>query len=241
MKRYLLELSYKGTNYQGWQIQPNGDTVQSVLNQALSVILRKNIETTGCGRTDTGVHALQFFAHFDGPDELPPRMLSSLNGILPHDIAVFGVRQVESDFNARFQAVSRTYEYRIIFEKNPFLHHLAVLRFQPLDLTAMNEACELLVGEKDFSCFSKVHTDVRNYICNVVSARWFYREDVLIFEITANRFLRNMVRAVVGTMLEVGEGKINLEKFSDILVSKDRKQAGTSVPAHGLFLVSVAY
>lgn len=239
--RYLLELAYNGTNYQGWQIQPNGITVQEVLNNAISVITRQSIETVGCGRTDTGVHARQYFAHFDSEQELPQHFLKSLNGILPNDIAVHDARMVNSDFSARFNAISRTYEYHIVFEKDPFLTQLAVRWFHDLNVDAMNKACQDLIGEKDFACFSKVNTDVKHYECNLLSARWYYREHVLVFEVTANRFLRNMVRAMVGTLLQLGEGKFSYERFREILESKDRRNAGVSVPAHGLYLVSIEY
>ena len=239
--RYLLELAYNGSNYQGWQIQPNGNTVQEILNNAISVITRKQIETVGCGRTDTGVHAKQYFAHFDIDIELPPMFLKSLNGILPADIAVHDARMVSNDFSARFNAISRTYEYHIIFEKDPFLDHLAVRWYHDLNVDAMNQACLDLIGDKDFACFSKVNTDVKHYNCNLMAARWYYRDNILVFEVTANRFLRNMVRAMVGTLTQLGEGKFSFERFREILESKDRKMAGTSVPAHGLYLSSIEY
>lgn len=239
--RYLLEISFNGTNYQGWQVQPNGETVQEVLNNALSVITRQQVETVGCGRTDTGVHARQYFAHFDLEGDLPPGFIRSLNGILPYDIAVHNVSQVNSDFSARFSAVSRTYEYLIVFGKDPFYHNLAVRWQQQLDIEAMNKACETMLGEHDFASFSKVNTDVKHYMCNLMAARWYYRDNLLVFEVTANRFLRNMVRAMVGTLIMVGEGKIDLEKFAEILESKDRRNAGTSVPAHGLYLVGIEF
>lgn len=239
--RYLLELAYNGTNYQGWQIQPNGNTVQDVLNNAISVITRQTIETVGCGRTDTGVHAKQYFAHFDCDQELPPQFLKSLNGILPQDIAVHDATMVSNEFSARFDAISRTYEYHIIFEKDPFLNQLAVRWYHDLNVDAMNKACLDLIGEKDFSSFSKVNTDVKHYTCKLRSARWFYRDNVLVFEVTANRFLRNMVRAMVGTLIQLGEGKFSYERFREIIESKDRRNAGVSVPAHGLYLVSIEY
>jgi len=239
--RYLLELSFNGTNYQGWQIQPNGVTVQEVLNNAISVITRQQIETVGCGRTDTGVHAKQYFAHFDCDAILPPNFKKSLNGILPYDIAVHQVTAVSPEFSARFNAVARTYEYLITFEKNPF-HHLFATRWHTqLDLEAMNIASSSILGERDFCSFSKVNTDVKHYTCNLMSARWYYRDDLLVFEVTANRFLRNMVRAMVGTLVQVGEAKIDQAKFLEILESKDRRNAGTSVPAHGLYLVGIEF
>lgn len=239
--RYLLELAYNGAAYQGWQIQPNGATVQEVLNKAISAILRFNAETVGCGRTDTGVHATRYFAHFDSPKALPDAFLKSLNGILPADIAVSEVEEVSSDFSARFSAVSRTYEYRMVFEKDPFLHGFALRRFSVPDVEAMNSACRQLLGEHDFSCFSKVNTDVSHFNCTLLSANWYYRGKILVFEVQANRFLRNMVRAMVGTLLMLGDGKISSEVFFQILESRDRSRAGTSVPAHGLFLTDVAY
>lgn len=239
--RFLIEISYCGTQYQGWQIQPNGTTVQGVLNNAISVLLRQPIETVGCGRTDTGVHARQYFAHFDCDTDIPETFLKNLNGILPYDIAVHAIRQVAPDFHARFHAVSRTYEYWIIFEKNPFYKDFATRWYSRLDISAMDEACRKIIGEHDFSCFSKVNTDVQNYRCNLISARWYYRNDLLIFEVSANRFLRNMVRAMVGTLTQVGEGKIDLNRFMEIVESNDRRMAGTSVPACGLYLTGIEY
>jgi tRNA pseudouridine38-40 synthase len=239
--RFLLELSYNGTNYQGWQVQPNGQTVQGVLNNALSVLMRQGIETLGCGRTDAGVHARQYFAQFDTDYDLPETFLRSLNGILPYDIAVHAVRLVAPDFNVRFSAIARTYEYCITFEKNPFYQNFATRWYVPLDIGAMNEACAVMLGDRDFSCFSKVSAEVAHFRCNLMSARWYYRNDLLIFEVTANRFLRSMVRAMVGTLSLVGEGKIDVAKFTEILESNDRKLAGTSVPAAGLYLVGIEY
>jgi tRNA pseudouridine38-40 synthase len=239
--RYLIELSYQGTNYQGWQIQPNGMTVQEVLNNALSVLLRQPIETMGCGRTDTGVHAKQYFAHFDTSVVLPDSIIKNLNGILPYDIAIHDIVAISDDFNARFNAKSRTYEYHIIFDKNPFLHNAAVRWYHPLDLDKMNEGALLLLGEQDFSCFSKTNTDVKHYVCNVMHAEWYFKDHILVFEVTANRFLRNMVRAMVGTLTLLGENKITIDKFKEILESKDRRLAGVSVPAHGLYLTEIVY
>ena len=239
--RYLIELAYNGSNYQGWQIQPNGPTVQELLNNAISVITRQSIETVGCGRTDTGVHAKQYFAHFDVHETLPSNFLRSINGILPADIAVYDVQLVSSEFNARFDAIARTYEYHIVFEKDPFTQHLAVRWFHDLNVDAMNAACESLIGTHDFACFSKVNTEVKHFMCDVKSARWYTDGGLLKFEVTANRFLRNMVRAMVGTLILVGEGKIDLQQFNNIIESKDRGKAGQSVPAHGLYLVSIEY
>ncbi len=239
--RYLLELSYNGTAYHGWQVQPNVVTIQEVVNNALSVIMRQPIFVEGCGRTDAGVHAKQYFAHFDCDYDLPENFMKSINGILPQDIAIYGVQMVAHNFNARFNATSRTYEYLITFEKNPFYHQYAARLYQPLDIEKMTEACNLLIGTHDFCSFSKVKSDVNNYTCNLMAARWYYRNDVLVFEVTANRFLRNMVRAMVGTLIQVGEGRIDLEKFIEIFESKDRRMAGVSAPACGLYLVAIEY
>jgi len=239
--RYLIELAYNGTNYQGWQVQPNGITVQAILNNALSVVLRQTIEIMGCGRTDAGVHAKQYFAHFDCNIELPSNLIKSLNGILPYDIAVYEILPIAPDFNARFNAKLRTYQYHIIYDKNPFLQNLAVRWHQDLNIDLMNEACQNLLGEKDFNCFSKSRSDVNNYICTIKQAEWKIEDNILIFEITANRFLRSMVRAIVGTLAMVGEGKISIESVSEIIESKDRKMAGMSVPAHGLYLTKIIY
>lgn len=212
-----------------------------MLNNAISVILRQNIDTVGCGRTDTGVHARQYFAHFDSETEIPQNFLRSLNGILPQDIAIHDVRLVSTEFSARFDAISRTYEYHVIFEKDPFLHDYAFRCYNDLNIDAMNQACRAITGTMDFGAFSKVNTDVKHFDCTLMSAQWYYRENVLVFEVTANRFLRNMVRAMVGTLLQVGEGKMDVKRFMEIVESKDRRNAGTSVPAHGLYLVAVTY
>ncbi len=239
--RYQIELSYNGTNYHGWQLQPNVITVQEVVNNALSVIMRQPIYIEGCGRTDAGVHAKQYFGHFDSDYDLPDTFLKNLNGILPIDIAAHGIQMAAPDFNARFNATSRTYEYLITFEKNPFYHQFAARLHNVLDIEKMIEASNTLIGIKDFSSFSKVKSDVTNFNCNLMAARWYYRNDLLVFEVTANRFLRNMVRAMVGTLIQLGEGRIELEKFIEIVESKDRRLAGVSAPACGLYLVAVEY
>ncbi len=239
--KFKLKISFKGTTYCGWQIQPNAVSVQQKINEALFILLKKETETLGCGRTDAGVHAKEFFLHFEHPEPLKNDFIRSLNGLLPYDIAAHQVEQVDEDFNARFSALSRTYQYHIYFEKNPFHKELATQSHSHLNLIEMNNAAQLLLGKHDFKCFSKTHTDVNNYFCEITYANWIQKEELLIFEITANRFLRNMVRAIVGTLILIGEGKINLDQFSEIIKSKDRSQAGTSVPAQGLYLTKIDY
>jgi tRNA pseudouridine38-40 synthase len=240
--RYVIRLAYKGTRYHGWQKQHNAVSVQSVLDEKLSLLLGENIETLGCGRTDTGVHAKDFYVHFDAsnPQE-GAHLVYKLNHILPNDIAVFEVFEVPETFNARFDATSRTYEYWITQVPNPFLLEDAWYRYGKLDMELMNAAAKLLLGKKDFECFSKVHTQVNNFICEITHAEWTQQEDRLVFTISANRFLRNMVRAIVGTLVEVGKGKLTLLDVQDILDSKNRCEAGQSVPAHGLYLTKIEY
>jgi tRNA pseudouridine38-40 synthase len=241
-KRYFLELAYKGSKYHGWQVQANAHTVQKEVNTALSVILRKPIETMGSGRTDTGVHARQQFLHFDFPEKLErPNLMKRLNGILPKDIAVHDVREVRPDAHARFDAEWRKYEYHISLHKNPFEIELSWQYFYNLDIRKMNEASGLLLHHQDFECFSRVKTEVHHFKCEIKEAYWEQKEQQLIFHITANRFLRGMVRSIVGTLVEVGEGKLDLIGFQAILESKNRSKAGSSVPPHGLYLCRVVY
>jgi len=249
--RYFIEFAYKGTAYHGSQVQPNGITVQSVLEDAFRTILRMPVALTFAGRTDAGVHAEQMFAHFDLPDSdsnhttsavsQPGGLVSRLNRLLPEDIAVSRIYPVADDLHARFSARSRTYEYRIATRKSPFLYEVRAFMPQPLDYEAMNEAAKLLLGTHDFASFCKVHTDVKTTICTVTQAYW--REDAqgAIFTITADRFLRNMVRAVVGTLFEVGKHKLSAEGFADIISSRSRQAAGQSAPAQGLFLTEIVY
>lgn len=239
--RYLLEISYKGTDYCGWQIQPNANSVQAEINKALSTVCRQKVETLGCGRTDAGVHARQFFLHFDTENQINDSVLRSLNGLLPKDIAAKTLRSVSDEFHARFDAISRTYEYWCIFEKNPFLEGLAARFHRQPDIEKMNKICMELVKHTDFESFSKVHTEVNNFNCKLETAKWFSRGDLLVFEVTANRFLRNMVRAIVGTLLDVGNGKLSEKDFMEILNSKNRSNAGESVAACGLYLTKVKY
>jgi len=240
--RYLLELSYKGTRYHGWQKQHNAHSVQAVLDEKLSLLIGENIETLGCGRTDTGVHARQFYAHFDTANPIDPsHIVYKLNHILPADIAAYSLRPVSGDFNARFDAAYRTYEYHISRQRDPFATEVSWYVYGPLDVALMNQCAAMLIGKKDFECFSKVQTQVNNFICDVMLANWEVQNDKLVFTIRANRFLRNMVRAVVGTLVEVGRGRMSVEEFKVVLESKSRSEAGQSVPAQGLFLTEVVY
>ncbi len=241
-RRYFLELAYKGTGFHGWQIQANAHTLQEEVNRALSMVLRFPVDTMGSGRTDTGVHARQQFLHFDAPALKDKRdLLKRLNAILPKEIAVYGLREVISGAHARFSALSRSYRYYISLGKNPFEEGLSWQFFNALDIERMNEASGILMEFRDFECFSKVKTEVNNFECEIKSAFWEQKEQHLIFHITANRFLRGMVRAIVGTMVQVGEGKLDMEGFRAVIASKKRGNAGVSVPPQGLYLSSVVY
>jgi len=240
--RYFIELSYNGKNYHGWQIQPDVISVQEKLNSALSIILQKKIEVVGAGRTDTGVHASQMFAHFDVDSELKGDYVFKLNSILPDDIVVYKLFLVDDEKHVRFDAVSRSYEYKIWLGRNPFLLDVTwQIHSQNLDINLMNEAASLLLEYEDFQTFSKVKTDVYTFNCNVTQAVWKKNINELTFYISANRFLRNMVRSIVGTLLDVGLGKLSLDDFRMIIESKNRGNAGLSVPAKGLFLTQIKY
>jgi len=240
--RYFIELAYNGKNYFGWQRQPNQISVQEVLEEKLSILLREKIAIVGAGRTDTGVHAKQMYAHFDfGGDISLDKFTFKLNSFLPKDISIYKISKVKEDAHARFDATSRAYEYHIHIGKNPFLVDNTYQIFHKLDLEKMNEAARLMYNYTDFKCFSKSNTDVRTYNCDVMNAEWKQEGNLLIFHVKADRFLRNMVRAIVGTLLEVGEGKKNIEDFRKVLESRDRSKAGTSVPAHALYLTEVVY
>lgn len=245
--RYFIQFSYDGTAYHGWQVQPNAVSVQQRLNDALSLLLRQTIETVGAGRTDTGVHAGMMVAHFDyEPQEKPipdvATLVDKLNRILPPDIAVQHVRPVDANAHARFDATARTYHYHVYTGKNPFLRHYALrLHFTP-DYEAMNRAAEILLRTSDFTSFSKLHTDAKTNICRVTKAQWVQENGTCWrFEITADRFLRNMVRAVVGTLLEVGRGRLSLSDFENIIAQKNRCNAGESVAGNALSLVEIVY
>jgi tRNA pseudouridine38-40 synthase len=241
--RYFLEFSYKGTAYNGWQKQNNALGVQQVLEEALAKVLRMPIELTGSSRTDTGVHAEQQFAHFDLQDAIEDHelLIYKLNGLIPRDIAVKRIISVPDDIKSRFAATHRRYEYRITKRKNPFLVDKAFLLRAELDIDAMNDAATLLLKYNDFESFSKIHTNVNNFRCTITQAVWKDSEDLLVFHIQANRFLRGMVRALVGTLLDVGKGKKTIADFEQIILSKNRKEAGVQAPAEGLFLVEVGY
>ena len=244
-QRFFIELAYDGTNYHGWQMQPNAVGVQEVLNRALTTILRQPIETLGCGRTDTGVHAKEFFAHFDVVDGSllmdHGNVLRSINAILPHDIAIKNVIPVQADAHARFDATLRSYEYHIHFNKDPFKNGYSWLLRDKPDLDLMNQAAKLLMDYIDFSCFSKSNTQVKTNNCKITRVEWTNTDSGIVFKISADRFLRNMVRAIVGTLLMVGNKEIPPEAIHDIIKSKNRGNAGTSVPACGLYLTEVRY
>ena len=243
MARYFIELAYNGRNYHGWQIQPGTPTVQEVLNRALSTLLREEIQVVGAGRTDSGVHASFYVAHFDTCQSLeyPEQTVYKLNRILGKDIAVSRIYPVATDKHARFSAVSRTYQYFIDKNKNPFTCEYAWKVYPLPDIRLMNEACQVLFEYRDFTSFSKLHTDVKTNNCIIMDAHWKDTGKQLIFTIKADRFLRNMVRAIVGTMVEIGQGKLTLADFRRIIESRNRCNAGTSVPGHALFLCHVDY
>ena len=243
MKRYFIYLSYNGRNYCGWQIQPNGITVQQKLEESLSIVLREQIAVTGAGRTDSGVHAVCMIAHFDTEKEIDCLLLGNkLNKILPSDIAVSKIVQVKTDAHARFDASSRTYKYYVTTKKNPFKENFTYRVPFSLNFELMNEAAETLFNYQDFTSFSKLHTDTKTNNCKIMYAKWEKTEDdIYAFTIQADRFLRNMVRAIVGTLFEVGRGKISIDDFKIIIEEKNRNIAGTSVPGHALFLVDVSY
>ena len=240
--RYFLEFAYKGTNYHGWQSQPNAISVQETLNKAISLILKTEIDLVAAGRTDTGVHAKQMFAHFDYDIEIDTNFLvHKLNSFLPKDIAVLAIHNVHKDAHARFDATKRTYKYHIHTQKNVFENDSSWYCKNSLNIDLMNKACEILFNHTDFECFSKVHTNVNTFNCKIFEANWKQDNNQLIFTITADRFLRNMVRAIVGTMIYIALEKVSLQEFEEIIQSKDRKKAGFSVPAHGLYLTKVEY
>ncbi len=240
--RYFIKFSYNGTHYHGWQAQSNAISVQETLCNAISVILNSEIELMGAGRTDTGVHAKMMFAHFDYDQTFDSKTLvNKLNSFLPKDIAVFDIIFVNENAHARFDAKKRTYEYHIHTFKNPFLQDLSLYYPQQLDIELMNEAALELLKFKDFQCFSKVNTDVNTFNCSIQSAFWKKENETLVFTISADRFLRNMVRAIVGTLLNVGLKKITIDDFITIIENKNRSEAGFSVPAQGLYLTNIEY
>lgn len=254
--RYFIELSYDGTAYHGWQIQPNGASVQETLQQALKMLLREDVAVTGAGRTDAGVHAAMMVAHFDIEDPLPTPpvregsarqtacdyLVYRLNGVLPHDIAIHKIYPVADDMHARFSARARTYYYYVHTRKSPFLRDRSWRLVSTPDFEAMNRAAATLMEYEDFTSFSKLNTDTKTNICHVTAARWVQLSAYeWRFEITADRFLRNMVRAIVGTLMEVGRGTLTIDGFRQVIERKDRCAAGDSVPARGLFLQDIKY
>ena len=241
--RYFLEISYKGRGYCGWQYQPNALSVQEVLEGALAKILKEKIAVTAAGRTDAGVHARQMFVHCDTEKKIDSsEWIYKVNAVLPNDIVLHRIFQVKENRHARFDAVSRTYVYQIYLGRNPFLLDTSwQLVRKKLQIEKMNAACEILLRYKNFKAFSRSKTDVKTYDCNLKEAFWQQKNNLLMFQITANRFLRNMVRAIVGTLVEVGEEKLSLCDFKKIIESKDRGEAGMSAPARGLFLSQITY
>lgn len=243
MQRYFIYLAYNGARYHGWQVQPNGVTVQERVEAALSLLLRNETPVTGAGRTDSGVHARLMVAHFETADPIKDtaQFADRLNRVLPSDISVYKVVAVNPDAHSRFDAVSRTYKYYLTDHKDPFTGHLAVKYRGELDFERMNEAAACLGRYTDFTSFSKLHTDVKTNNCRVTVARWEREGEFDVFTISADRFLRNMVRAIVGTLLEVGRGKLSVDDFCCIIEQQDRCKAGSSAPAEGLFLVDIVY
>lgn len=242
--RYFIFLSYDGSSYYGWQVQPGKPTIQARLEEALSLILREKIKTTGAGRTDTGVHACFFVAHFDSVKEDlagNSNIIFRLNTYLPPDISVNEIREVKEDAHARYDAISRTYRYYISLKKDPFRQKYTWQRYGNMNMDAMKNACIYLTKHEDFTSFSKLHTQVKDKICKIYEASWVKEGNILIFTIIANRFLRNMVRAIVGTMVDIGTGKISPVEIENIIMAKDRSAAGASAPAEGLVLENIEY
>lgn len=242
--RYFITLSYNGKNYVGWQIQPNGISVQEVLQDALSTILREKIEIVGAGRTDAGVHARKMIAHFDWVGEEPideKLLVGKLNSFLPNDIAIRDICRVKDDAHARFSALSRTYNYYLTTEKDVFGGDQKYRIFFTPDIDTMNALCSILMEYSDFTSFSKLHSDAKTNICTIETAFWEQKGDDYIFTIRADRFLRNMVRAIVGTLLEAGRGRLDEKGLREIFDAKNRSSAGNSVPGHALFLSDVTY
>jgi tRNA pseudouridine38-40 synthase len=240
--RYFLEIAFDGKPFVGWQIQPNGPSVQQKVNDILSTIQNEKIYVIGCGRTDAGVHAKSFYLHFDTNNIIHDTrlFLQQFNGIAPDSIAAYHIFPVDDSMHARFSAVKRTYQYLITTVKSPFYQGWAYHHRYPLNISLINDACNYLLGEKDFKAFSKTN-DLHHHLCTIFQAQFMENDTLITFEITANRFLRNMVRAIVGTLLDIGKGKKQVSQLHDILLSKERKMAGQSVPAHGLYLTHIEY
>lgn len=247
MPRYFIQLAYNGTRYNGWQTQQNTpNTIQQVLEEKLTMLLKDKIEVVGCGRTDTGVHARNYYAHFDysatGFEENIEHWIYKLNTVLPNDISIFNILKVNDEAHARFDATQRTYHYFLHKHKNPFIENFSWYQYGHIDFELMNMAADILLETKDFTSFSKVNTQTKTNICYVSEAQWIQLdENEWCFVITADRFLRNMVRAVVGTLMQVGRNKITLNEFRNIINGKNRSDAGMSAPAHALFLTDIQY
>jgi tRNA pseudouridine38-40 synthase len=240
--RYFIKLAYNGTQYHGWQYQPNAASVQETMNKAFSTILNSEISLMGAGRTDTGVHAKEMYAHFDFETPFDIKsLIHKLNSFLPKDIVIYDILPVSDEAHTRFDATKRTYEYHINTFKDAFLQEQSWYFHQKLDLDLMNEAAKSLLKHTDFQCFSKVNTDVNTFDCSIFEAYWKQENEKLIFTISANRFLRNMVRSIVGTLINIGLHKITLDDFETIIKNKNRDKAGFSVPAHGLYLTKIEY
>lgn len=245
--RYFLEIAYQGTNYAGWQKQNNAPSVQAEIEKVLGIILKENISITGSGRTDTGVHASQQFAHFDCEKPVKMNIIKSLNAILPKDISILGLYEVAEQAHSRFDATQRKYQYKIIRTKSPFLDNFAAFIPHQLDVDLMQEAAQKLLLHTEFESFSKVKANTKHFRCKISQANWFYSKDVfsqsdiLVFEIAANRFLWGMVRAIVGTLLEVGRKKMHIEDFEEIILKRDRSLAAGTAPPQGLYLSEVSY
>jgi tRNA pseudouridine38-40 synthase len=241
--RYFIFLSYKGTEYHGWQKQKNAITIQGMLEETLSIVLNKNVEITGAGRTDTGVHARFYAAHFDFEHEIKETkdFIYKINAILPADIAILDLKKVISTAHARYSAISRTYQYHVVTRKNPFEEDFAWKIQYPLDLDKMNDAANFLRNITDFTSFVKLHSNNNTNICNIHFAQWQQNEDKLIFSITANRFLRNMVRSIVANMIDIGRNKVELSQFQKAVLQFDRSLAANTAPAKGLFFTSLSY
>ena len=244
MSRYFIYFAYNGTRYCGWQNQPNGVSVQCCLEDVLSKVLRCDIQVVGAGRTDAGVHARMMVAHFDAPVAIDNTVLlaGKLSNMLPKDIAIYKIVPVMEDAHARFDARSRTYKYMISEKKDPFSYeYVCRMLLNNVNFDAMNDACKVLFDYTDFTSFSKLHTDAKTNNCRIYEAEWTKVDDIWVFTIKADRFLRNMVRAIVGTLFEVGRGKVSVDGFKDIIEAKSRSRAGTSAPAEGLALTGIEY
>ena len=243
MNRYFIKLAYNGSGFHGWQVQDNANSVQGEITDKLKLLLKTDLHIVGCGRTDTGVHANEFFTHFDTEITIDNtnNLVFKLNSFLSEEIIIFDIYEVEADFHSRFSATKRTYKYYVSQKKNPFKNNLSYYFHHALNVAEMNKACSYLFDYEDFTSFSKLHTQTATNNCKIENAEWIEEDEMLVFTISADRFLRNMVRAIVGTIIEIGRGKLKAEDIKTIIEAKDRSKAGYSVPAQGLFLHRVEY